>query len=189
MVLRDNRGFTLVEALIAIVILSLGILVVGAMQTNSIRANATAIARSQAHAVVLSFIEVLQQLPFDDDDSIPDNYVLDDKDGDDVDGLDDGKAAAGSTTPDPTQADYAVQEADFQEGGVFADTLGSVYSVNGNTLTDGRGWQYQVFWNVAEQSTSSGGATKVIRLFVYWTSPMGSNSSIITFLKFNNIVL
>jgi len=182
MILTNNRGVTLIEALIAIVILSAGILVVGAMQTNSVRANATAMARSQAHAVALSFLEVLQQVSFS-------NTILKDTNGDGIAGLDDGRSQTGSASPDPSQADYALQAADFQTGGVFADVFGSAYTVNGNTLTDGRGWSYQVFWNVANQVTQAGGATKAIRIFVYWTSPMGTNSMVITSMKYNNIAL
>ncbi len=178
----NDKGMTLIEALIAIVILSVGILVVGAMQTNSVRANATAIARSQAHAVASSFIEVLQQVPFD-------SIILLDSDGNGVAGLDDGSPNGGVPSPDPTQADYAVQSSDFQSGGVFAGVFGSVYGISGNTLTDGRGWQYQVFWNVADLVTAAGGTTKVVRMFVYWTSPMGRNSMVLTTMKYQNIAL
>lgn len=45
---NNNRGFTLVEVLVAVVILSIGLLAVAGMQTNSMRSSNNALYRSQA---------------------------------------------------------------------------------------------------------------------------------------------
>lgn len=46
--LKNNRGFTLVEVLVAVVILSIGLLAVAGMQTSSLRGGNSALLRSQA---------------------------------------------------------------------------------------------------------------------------------------------
>lgn len=43
-----NKGFTLIEVLVALVILSIGLLAVAGMQTNSLRSNNNALIRSKA---------------------------------------------------------------------------------------------------------------------------------------------
>jgi len=45
---KNNRGFTLVEVLVAVVILSIGLLAVAGLQTNSMRSSNNALYRSQA---------------------------------------------------------------------------------------------------------------------------------------------
>ena len=118
---RNNQeGFSLVEALVAMVLLSVGLLAAGLMQIGSMKANANAAGRTFAVGLAQSVLDDLRSLPVDDD-------LLDDGTGD-VDGaggLDDGMAAGGS--PNPAEADQS---------------MGQV------TGSDGR--NYTVFWNVAQ---------------------------------------
>ncbi len=44
----NNKGFTLVEVLVALLVLSIGLLAVASMQTNSLRSNYNALTRSKA---------------------------------------------------------------------------------------------------------------------------------------------
>lgn len=44
----NNKGFTLVEVLVALIILSIGLLAVASMQTTSLRSNNNALIRSKA---------------------------------------------------------------------------------------------------------------------------------------------
>ena len=55
----DNRGFTLLEVLVAIVILSIGLLAVAGMQTQSMRSSGNALYRSQA---VLGCEDILDRM-------------------------------------------------------------------------------------------------------------------------------
>ena len=65
--IKNNKGFTLIEVIFAISILTVGILAVAAMQASSIRGNAFAWGTSEASTVAMGQIESLMGLPYDDD--------------------------------------------------------------------------------------------------------------------------
>ena len=62
----NQRGLTLIEILIAIVILSIGILGIGAMQMASTRGNFFSHYLTQACYVAQDRLEFLNHLPYDD---------------------------------------------------------------------------------------------------------------------------
>jgi type IV pilus assembly protein PilV len=80
--LGDARGFTLLEAVIAVAILAFGILAVASMQLSSIRGNAFAGDVTEATTWAHDELEKLSALPWDDP-------QLQDSDGDGAAGLGD----------------------------------------------------------------------------------------------------
>ena len=60
------RGFTLIEVLIAMLILAVGLLALASMQLRSIRMNASARMQTEATAIAVDWLERLIALPFDD---------------------------------------------------------------------------------------------------------------------------
>lgn len=66
--LKNNKGFTLLEVIFAVSILTIGILAVAAMQTSSIRGNAFAWGTSEATTIAMGQIESLMDLSYDDAD-------------------------------------------------------------------------------------------------------------------------
>jgi prepilin-type N-terminal cleavage/methylation domain-containing protein len=62
----DNKGFTLIEVIIALAILTIGILSVNAMQTVSIRGNYTANRLTSATTWATDRAEILFNLEYDD---------------------------------------------------------------------------------------------------------------------------
>ena len=166
----QEKGFTLIETIIAILIFSIGILVVVKMQTHAIVGNSDAAWRSSANSIAMSFFEELRGVSFND-------ALLKDSNADGIAGLDAGRATFG-TPASPSSADQ------------FNGTIGLAYQLDNGNLVDAIGRQYQVFWNVADNTMPSGEvASKVIRLFVYWQSQMGSRSVIMTTVKYNNVSL
>jgi len=162
----DEKGFSLIEILIAITVFAIGILAVGKMQIHAIAGNSDAAWRSSANSIAMSFLEEFRTMSFDD-------ALLEDNDADGIAGLDDGRAGFG-TIPDHQ----------------FNGTIGLTYQLDNGNLVDATGRQYQVFWNVADNAMPSGDvASKVIKLFIYWQSQMGSKSAIMTTVKYNNISL
>ncbi len=88
MFVDNNRGFTLLELMFALVIFAVGILGVNAMQLSAISGNSKSRMISEASSVGADIVEQIQSLAYDD-------AMLDDDDGDgtghDVnnDGIDD----------------------------------------------------------------------------------------------------
>ena len=63
---KGNNGFTLIEVLIALVIFSLGILGVAALQSGSINGNTSARGVTDIALVATDRLEMLRSLPYDD---------------------------------------------------------------------------------------------------------------------------
>lgn len=172
----NERGFTLIEVMTAMAILSIGILAVANMQIQAIRGNGLANTMSGANAVAVSFLEELKRLEFDD-------ALLADNDNNGLAGLDDGTG----TPPTPSNADHEFVAADFP---LFADS----YALVGGVLVDNAGIKYQIFWNVDRSRPTWVPATSetpycLIRLHVYWESGFGPHSLEKTTFKYNNITL
>jgi len=83
----EKNGFTLIEVLIALVILSIGILGVAQMQISAIQGNANARKRSEILIAAQKQIEEMMQEPYEDlkdddtlghsdDNTIPEDYTL-----------------------------------------------------------------------------------------------------------------
>lgn len=105
---KNEGGFTLIEVIIAIGILSFGILAVATMQVSAIRGNAVAEWDTEATTWAGDQIETLACLAWDD-------ALLQDADGDGVNGLDDtgfdndpGTAGDGDQAP-VVQGKYTIQ--------------------------------------------------------------------------------
>ena len=69
----DIKGFTLIEVLIGMVIFSVGILAVAALQVSSTKGNSSARRITEATALAESQIEALMQLSYDHADLNPAN--------------------------------------------------------------------------------------------------------------------
>jgi type IV pilus assembly protein PilV len=183
--MKNERGFTLVEVLVATAILSIGILGVALMQTRAIGSNVTAMSRSNANAVALSFMEELKRLRFDD-------AMLADGAGALAGsaGLSDGAATPG-IFPDlvGNVPDHSIQNAGFL--GNFSG-LGNTYRIvgagNSTRLVDQSGREYVLFYNIDDDPWADGSsAFCVIRMFVYWQTPLGGVSHLeLTTTKYNN---
>ena len=117
---KNQRGFTLVELLIALFIFAVGILGVATMQTTSIQGNSKGRRISEASNLAADRIEMFMSLDYD-------NPILDDDDGDgtdqdvDGDGVDD-------------------------DGGNFG--LSDLNNPDGAEDSDGDGVN-DIFWNIA----------------------------------------
>ena len=68
---KNNKGFTLIEVLIGIVIFAIGILAVATLQASSTKSNSSARRITEATALAESKIEDLMLLPYDHADLNP----------------------------------------------------------------------------------------------------------------------
>ena len=167
----NNKGFTLIEVMIAIVVLSMGILAIAIMQITAIKDNSTAFSRSFANDISRTFLEELKRLPFDDA-----NLTA----GPDLN----AGMAVGGGDPTPGNADH------FNPSTLL--TIANMYQVVGTDIIDNTGTRFQIFWNVDKGNTIQVGTETfipfcTIRLFIYWETPLGKNHLTITTIKHNNI--
>ncbi len=64
--IKNDKGFTILEVVFAVSILTVGILAVASMQVTSIRGNAYAWSMTEASSVAMGQIETLIDLPYND---------------------------------------------------------------------------------------------------------------------------
>jgi type IV pilus modification protein PilV len=103
-VLSKSEGFTLIEVIVALAVLTIGILAVNAMQTVSVRGNSTANRLTTAATWATDRAEVLFNLEYDDDD------LMDDGGGaaDGLAGLNDATAATADGNALSPDGDYTI---------------------------------------------------------------------------------
>jgi type IV pilus assembly protein PilV len=95
---KSQKGFSLIEVLIAMTILVIGILAVGGMQTTAVKNNAISRRITEASALAASQLEFLTTLPYNDP-------LLNDRNGDGTTGLDKTDAQADFNL---TQGQYSI---------------------------------------------------------------------------------
>lgn len=111
LLIKDNRGFTLTEVMIALAVFTIGILAVNAMQTASIKGNSKARKITEAGNLATDRIENIISLDYN-------ATALDDADGDgtdqdaDLDGLDDGGSNFGLDHETEDTADHHIVSVD-----------------------------------------------------------------------------
>ena len=170
---NNTKGFTLIEVMIAIALLTLGILGVMTMQIQAIQANSVGFDRTKANAIARSFMEELKRLPFDDTN-------LTDTNNNKSNGLNDGSSLSGGTV-DPTKADQQFVAANFPR-------FSNIYTLDNAKIKDDRK-TYQIFWNINKDPWTDGStAYCTISLFVYWQAPNGGQQHVqYTSTKYNNL--
>ena len=99
---HNEKGFTLLEVIVAISILTIGLLGVASMQVSAIKGNTLAFGITEATSWAGDQIEKLIVLPYDHAD-------LQDTDGDGASGLENASAATDDNpNPPPTHGKYKV---------------------------------------------------------------------------------
>ena len=78
---KAESGFSLTEAMVTICIIAIGLLAIGSMQNAAFKGNTTARYTTEETEKAVDTLEKLRGLPYDDE-------LLEDKNGDGVDGLD-----------------------------------------------------------------------------------------------------
>ncbi|MBI5559140.1 MAG: prepilin-type N-terminal cleavage/methylation domain-containing protein [Deltaproteobacteria bacterium] len=155
--LRPNRfsgqaGFTLIEVLIAVAILTIGILAVNAMQIAAISGNSSAHHTTESTSWAADRVETLLTLNYDDS-------ALNDDDGDgtiqdgDGDGVDDDDGNGVNTDVDNNDID--------DDDNFGLDHMSPAMADGTDASPDGI---YTIFWNVAVDSPFPG--IKTIKVII-----------------------
>jgi type IV pilus modification protein PilV len=99
---HNEKGFTLLEVIVAISVLTIGLLAVASMQVSAIRGNASAYGMTEATSWATDQLEKLMVLPYE-------HASLQDTDGDGSAGLEDAtEASDDNPNPSPTYGKYKV---------------------------------------------------------------------------------
>lgn len=172
----NKKGFTLVEVMVAIVVLAIGVIGVMAMQTRAVIANASASSRTTGTGVAISVLETLKALPFSDPNLVETHATL----------------ALTPQTAAAAMADAAIRRLDAATLATMP-MLTNVYRIAGGAVTTiGAGTSagshtYQIAWAVVDNELPGGEIpSKTIRLYQTWGTAMGGGSSEMTTVKYNN---
>ncbi len=151
---RKEKGFSLLEVMVAITVLSFGILAVASMQVSAIRGNALSRDLTKASSLARGKVEDLMLADYNDP-AVADR----DGDGTDQDANDDGLDDDGGNfgLDDEAEADW---------DGIETSPSGIVYGL---------------FWNVAEDEPLNG--AKRIRVIVTWTERGAGKRVSMDFIK------
>ncbi len=171
-ILNNKNGTTLIEAMVAIFILTITIVSVMGMQVQAIRASSTAQNRTEAINVATSLLETLKEMDFADPARA--NYPLRET-----------IASPGALVNDGNENVFT--SADFPEMAFLIQELAP--SVPG-TVRDRFGITYQLSWDVQDTVLATGETPyKNIKLYMTWDSPSGQNRLEMTTIKYNNVSL
>jgi type IV pilus assembly protein PilV len=159
--LNNQKGMTLIEAMIAIVVLTIGIMAAMGMQVRAIGASSTALYRTDANNIAISLLETLKELPFND-----------------------ANLTQTVTSPNALVNDGTTRKYTATEFSRMDPFIASVSTTG--AIVDRSGITYNLSWAVQE---GAAGASKVITVFMTWNSTMGQNRVEMTTTKFRNIKL
>jgi len=163
--LNNQKGMTLIEAMIAIVVLTIGIMAAMGMQVRAIGASSTALYRTDANNIAISLLETLKELPFDDANL---NYT--------------GAAAPGDLVQ--ATARTFTTNTNFPRMAPFI-----AFVPVAGTIVDRSGITYNLSWAVQDRAVGANTPSKIISVFMTWNSTMGQNRVEMTTTKFRNIKL
>lgn len=174
----NEKGFTLVEAMVATVVLAIGILGVVIMQTRAVSANASAFSRTSGTGVGISVLETLQDLPSADASLVSTHAALNLMPATAAAALADvniRRLNAGTLATMPMLSN--VYRIVGTAANPLVTTIGAGTSAGANT--------YQVCWAVVDNSLPGAEVpSKTIRVYQTWGSAMGGGTSVITTVKY-----
>ena len=165
--LRNHRGATLIEAMVAICVLTVGIITVMVMQARAIEASSMAINRTEGNLIALSLLESFKELPFTN-----------------------ANLACTGATPGSLANDANART--FTAGTLpeMQSLIQVPVAAAAGTIVDRAGITYQLSWAVQDRILASGQIlNKTIRVFMTWNTPMGQNRLEMTTVKYNNVSL
>ena len=171
----DQRGFTLLEAIIAISLLAFGILTVCMMQTGALRTSTTAFNRSEANGIATALIECFQALPYNDRT---------------LDGKQSSALPATASSGDKDDYNYYVKGNSPKLDEMMKGLITHIND-EGAVMGIGSRLRYTLKWAVQEEKQKvkdeDKSIRKNIRVFLNWNSPMGENRLEFTTTKYPNM--
>jgi type IV pilus assembly protein PilV len=184
--LHNQKGSTLIEAMVAIAVLTVGIMATMVMQAKAIQGSSTAMNRTEANNISIALLETLKNLPFTNDNlaqttaTVPELNLV-------ANQMNSASAAAELqnliNTPGKVRTFIA---ADFPE---MQALIRLPAGAAAGTVVDQSRISYRLAWAVQDQVLAGVTLNKTIRVFMTWNSPMGINTLQMNTIKYNNVSL
>lgn len=141
---RHSRGFTLIEVLVAVVVLSIGLLGLASLQATGLKQNHSALMRSQA--TILAY-DILDRMRANRTAALNGNYNL---------AMNDDPPAGDTVAVDDLAA-WRTKIASVLPGSDGSDASGSIANANG-------AFQITVQWNDQRAENAAGETLKTVRV-------------------------
>lgn len=184
--LHNQKGSTLIEAMVAIAVLTVGIMATMVMQAKAIQGSSTAMNRTEANNISIALLETLKNLPFTNDNlaqttaTVPELNLV-------ANQMNSASAAAELqnliNTPGKVRTFIA---ADFPE---MQALIRLPAGAAAGTVVDQSRISYRLAWAVQDQVLAGVTLNKTIWVFMTWNSPMGINTLQMNTIKYNNLSL
>jgi type IV pilus assembly protein PilV len=184
--LHNQKGSTLIEAMVAIAVLTVGIMATMVMQAKAIQGSSTAMNRTEANNISIALLETLKNLPFTNDNlaqttaTVPELNLV-------ANQMNSASAAAELqnliNTPGKVRTFIA---ADFPE---MQALIRLPAGAAAGTVVDQSRISYRLAWAVQDQVLAGVTLNKTIWVFMTWNSPMGINTLQMNTIKYNNVSL
>ena len=192
-----ESGFTLLEALIAMAILSIGVLAACMMQGSALRASNLAYNRTEANNVAMTLVSAMQQLPFDD--AMLEHTGSDQNNSKyEIGGTTDTREVSligelpsdCSSVAQKDLCDRVCRSFDRNDNSALADLVRQVFTMKEDgKVTDNSGITFKLRWAVQDVKLKEVDAPtdKIIRIFMEWDTLAGiPNHLVFTTNKFRN---
>lgn len=155
-IIQQQDGFTLVEALVALMILTVGILSVNAMQIGAINTNVRANRVTQSTSWAMDKVEYLMNLPYSD-------------------------VKLTDTDLDGTDQDANLDGTDDDGGNFGLDHVNANGNINADHTATSADGLFTIFWNIALDQPMVG--SKTIRIIVTRPKENRTRDTVITYIK------
>jgi type IV pilus assembly protein PilV len=183
---HNQKGSTLIEAMVAIAVLTVGILTTMVMQVKAIEGSAAAMNRTEANNISIALLETLKNQPFTNANLAQTTATVDEL----------NNVAKQQSTDSTIQQLQALITAGKVRTFIPANLpeMSSVIQLPpgapAGTVLDRSRISYQLAWAVQDQVLATGETLdKTVWLFMTWNSPMGRNTLHMTTIKYNNVSL
>lgn len=182
--LDNQKGSTLIEAMVAIAILTIGILATMGMQVKAIEGSTTAMNRTEANNISLALLETMKNLPFANANLVQTNATV-------------NELMLVANQPSAVSSAQELQTL-INNGRVRTFTPANLPEMQSliqlpagaaptGTVIDHSRISYQLAWAVQDQSLPTGEIfNKTVWVFMTWNTPIGRNTLHMTTIKYNN---
>lgn len=185
--LHNQKGSTIIEAMVAIAILTIGILAAMVMQLKAVEGSATAMNRTEANNISMALLETLKNQPFTDGDLVQTTATVNE-----LLAVVNQRSAVATTQQLQALIDAGkvrtFAPANLPEMQSIIQLLAGAAPLG--TVIDRSRIVYQLAWAVQDQVLATGETlNKTVWVLMTWNSPLGSNTLQMTTVKYNNVSL